>query len=604
MFQSVKLNLIFKDKTKSHNSRIDVKNRKEIEMKKTISISFLWIICLSLSAETFHKRLAPALYVNEICIKAKQKDEPIWIELINLTKEPINLKGYVLSNYDEKGIIKKDFIIKPQSLGVLLIYIKQNRNMDFENRISTKCPIYTVQFQKSIFRKKESESFMNLALKTRKGDLVSVFSGKELKDNQKTYFTNFLGGNFWFSDVSPGMTFQLYDGDDYGLSMCYLHNTPATPGGFYIQKKGKPELGVYFNGTTYGSPSLCSIDEISRKKDIVSGKIVLLLKNNITVLDKDWKEFTFDLSYDKNFKQPIFDKSKEFRICDQAFTIDLTYEDYLYLLGKKLYARIGRKNKDGKTVWSETKSFAIPNLEISFCALGGLSLSDISKTSNEINFQDDISKVKKIASLIKKLKKVIDTLGIADMMNPNGEERLEYIKVNDNLSGMWLSFYLYGIKCLPCAKSREVDAKQLKKITDFSFLKGINHLGLDFGGTALSEVGGLRLILEKLPEKPTGLRLVACNLPNISPLAELSLEELDISRNKSVRDLKPLSGMPLKKLNIKSIGPVDLSPLVNCKYLKEIVLSPEKCGNLEKLKEIPTLTSINSQSVKMFFSKQ
>lgn len=126
-------------------------------MEKIFIILLLWMTCLLLNAETFHKRLPPGLYVNEICIKAKQKGEPIWIELINLTKEPINLKGYILSNYDEKVMIKKDFIIKPQSLGMLIIYIKKNRNRDFENKISMKCPIYTVQFKKSIFRRKKIE---------------------------------------------------------------------------------------------------------------------------------------------------------------------------------------------------------------------------------------------------------------------------------------------------------------------------------------------------------------------------------------------------------------------------------------------------------------
>jgi len=566
-------------------------------------ISLLWMMCFLLNAETFHKHLAPGLYVNEICIKTKQKNEPIWIELVNLAKEPINLKGYVLKNYDENVVLKNDFIIKPQSLGVLLIYIKQSRNINFENKISMKCPICAVQFKRSIFRKEDMRYSMDLSMKNAKGDIVFVFSGKDLEDNNKKYFTNFLGGKFGLYNIYPGMTFQLYDAGEYGNSMWYLNNTPATPGGFYIQKKGKPELEIYFNGVDHENPSQFPMNEIDRKKDIVSGKIVLLLKDNITILDKEWKEFTFDLSYDENFKQPIFDQSSKIKIKDQAFSISLTFEDYLYLLGKKLCARIGRKNQDGKIVWSEAKSFTIPNRAISCCNVrGGLSLSDIHKTKNEINYQKDVLRVKKIKLLVNKLKSLIKTLGISDMMDPNTDGRLEEIKINADLTGVWLRFYLCGVECLPCPKSREEASKRFKKIKDFSFLKGISNLALDLSGRDLSELGGLSLILEKLPVKPVGLRLVACNLSDISPLAELPLEELDISRNELVADLTPLSEMPLKKLSIQSIGTVDLSPLVNCEHLEEITLSPEECRSLRKLKEIPSLKFINKQSVKKFFS--
>jgi hypothetical protein len=574
-------------------------------MRNTLVISLLWMMCFLLNAETFYNHLAPGLYVNEICIKTKQKNEPIWIELVNLAKEPINLKGYVLKNYDESIVVKKDFIIKPQSLGVLLIYVKQSRNINFENAISMKCPIYAVQFKRSIFREKNMKYSMDLSMKNTKGDVVFVFSGKNLEDNKKTYFTNFLGGNFGFYNIYPGMTFQLYDAGEYGSSMWYLNNTPPTPGGFYIQKKGKPELGVYFNGVDYENPSLFSMNEIDRKKDIVPGKIVLLLKHNITILDKEWKELTFDLSYDENFKQPIFDKTSKIRIKDQAFSISLTFEDYLYLLGKKLCARIGRKNQDGKIVWSETKSFTIPNRAIPYCNVrGGLSLSDIPKTRKEINYQKDVLRVKKIKLLVNKLKSLTKTLGILDMMDPGAGGRLEEIKIYADLSAVWLRFYLCGFECLPCPKSREEASKRLKKIKDFSFLKGISNLALDFNGRDLSEIGGLSLILKKLPVKPVGLRLVACNLSDISPLSELSLKELDISRNELIDDLTPLSEMPLKKLNIQLIGAVDLSPLVNCKHLEEIILSPEECSSLGKLKEIPTLKFINKQSAEKFFSGQ
>lgn len=55
---------------------------------------------------------------------------------------------------------------------------------------------------------------MDLCLKKSNDDLVFIFTGKKLKNNKKTYFTNFLGGDFCFYDIYPGMTFQLYDGDD------------------------------------------------------------------------------------------------------------------------------------------------------------------------------------------------------------------------------------------------------------------------------------------------------------------------------------------------------------------------------------------------------
>jgi len=573
-------------------------------------------------------KLPHRLYINEVCIRPAEKGYPNWIELWNHTDKAINMKNWSIKTAGTFFEIKDNFIVNSGKLALILLYNGNKKNEEFEKTIPENCKIIRFFNRETFPYKYISDNVMErgaecvrngIVLNNQENKIISTtFWGAEYdilkvdaikSQDNKTYALYSLIEKIL---IYPSCAMLLYSVDRFTLLNCGT----STPGSFYPKTVSRPVVEPSCERPSLPSYYYFADPEGSKNGPTgmgpKAGNLYLPVERAGINLDLDrkngWDEIICGIAYDEKFKYPVLKSPSGIRFNwkDFYFFKRFTFEDYLYLIGKTLYCRVGRENKNGKTIWSETKSLTIPNLEISSVDYGGLLVSDISKTNNKINYHDDIPKVQKIKSLVKKLKNVVDALGIFDLMKPEGEGRLMYIKFRNNLDGIWLRFSLYGIKCLPCAKSREAEAKQLKKVGDFSFLKGINNLALDLGGTDIPQIGGLRLILEKLPKKPTGLRLAACNLPNISPLTELPLEELDISRNKSIPNLKPLSGMPLKKLNIQSIGigTVDLSPLVACKYLEEIILSPGKCRNLEKLRKIPTLKSINNQSVKKFFSKQ
>ena len=68
------------------------------------------------------------------------------------------------------------------------------------------------------------------------------------------------------------------------------------------------------------------------------------------------------------------------------------------------------------------------------------------------------------------------------------------------------------------------------------------------------------------------------------PLVHLNLEGLD-----KVSDLSPLKGMPLEFLNLRKVPVTDLSPLAECKSLRELIFHTTHVGDLSPLRGLRNL---------------
>ena len=90
----------------------------------------LFLLCFSLVMESADEQntvqmngLTSDIAINEICIKQTTKGYPKWIELICLSKEKINLKGWSLNDSSNCFFkFKEDLYLEPQQLLMICFY--------------------------------------------------------------------------------------------------------------------------------------------------------------------------------------------------------------------------------------------------------------------------------------------------------------------------------------------------------------------------------------------------------------------------------------------------------------------------------------------------
>lgn len=248
----------------------------------------------------------------------------------------------------------------------------------------------------------------------------------------------------------------------------------------------------------------------------------------------------------------------------------------------------------------------------------GISLSSIPDSKNEIFHQDDTEHLRKVNDMVKKITRVVKAIGVyseTDFNNKKPTGHLADLRFGKNLDGVYMRMLLHNFKCLKrIPRDRlilrtEEYFERLLPANDFSFLRGFDKLSLDLRDNDMPSLGGLSLVIKELAKhsKPRRLGLRNTSLEDLSPLLILDLEELDISDNtQSVIDLSPLAKMrSMKLLNIENLAKgklesIDLSPLADCEALEEIKLTPGKCRNLQVLRKLPNLKTVNGLPVADF----
>jgi serine/threonine protein kinase len=121
-------------------------------------------------------------------------------------------------------------------------------------------------------------------------------------------------------------------------------------------------------------------------------------------------------------------------------------------------------------------------------------------------------------------------------------------------------------------------------VTDISPLRGLALTELDLFNTGVSDLSPLR------GSKLRVLELVASrNIKDLSPLTGMPLDRLSLAYTK-VSDLTPLTGMELTNLNCDSIKVLDLSPLKGMP-LKDLAIHNTLVSDLSPLARMP-LTSL------------
>jgi hypothetical protein len=131
----------------------------------------------------------------------------------------------------------------------------------------------------------------------------------------------------------------------------------------------------------------------------------------------------------------------------------------------------------------------------------------------------------------------------------------------------------------------EVDFNDTR-ISDLRILSGAPISVLFLGGTSVSDLASLRgMALKQLYPWRT-------KITDLSPLKGMPLEILNLGETK-VSDLSALRGMPLTDLRLHGCTELtDLSPLADCKELKNLTLPP-KAKDFEFLRAFPKLERIS-----------
>ena len=101
----------------------------------------LFLLCFSLLVEsTEEQKSVEDIAINEICIRQEAKGYPRWIELICLSKEKINLKGWSLNDSSNCFFkFKDDLYLEPQQFLMICFYEGNDPSPDspaFRKKIS------------------------------------------------------------------------------------------------------------------------------------------------------------------------------------------------------------------------------------------------------------------------------------------------------------------------------------------------------------------------------------------------------------------------------------------------------------------------------------
>jgi len=144
-------------------------------------------------------------------------------------------------------------------------------------------------------------------------------------------------------------------------------------------------------------------------------------------------------------------------------------------------------------------------------------------------------------------------------------------------------------------------------VTDLGPLKGLKLTSLIAGECRqLADISAL----EGMPLD--SLNLMNTKVADIRPLKGMPLQSLSLRSTLTaqpvpVTDLSPLAGLPLKTLDI-SCGQdpreLDVSPLVECKALENLGMSPTaKTKGLDTLRKHAALKTINGQPAAAYWKK-
>jgi hypothetical protein len=195
------------------------------------------------------------------------------------------------------------------------------------------------------------------------------------------------------------------------------------------------------------------------------------------------------------------------------------------------------------------------------------------------------------------------TTNLADL-RPLSGLRLKSLKINNTLVSD-----LSPLKEMPLEVLWINDCKNL---TTLSTLSGLRLVSLSISGTSISDLA----ILKKMPLKELdatraqirsleplrGLPLVNLKIDSnftVSDLAPLSecrlLESLTFSQT-AIRDIGPLAHLPLKFLKMNGTNVTDISPLLDCSTLTDLVLS-DPAKNIEFLRKLPNLKRLSKKTV-------
>ena len=607
------------------------------------------------------------LYINEICIRPEKDGYPNWIELWNHTDKEINLKGWSFETKRGKFKINDDFIIPSEKLGLILLYLSGEKSEEFEAKLPRECPI--IRFFRNnalvdyLYGKEYTDDYANYSdfvkerlTEARKAGIEFVNNRVFLFDTNNelvaTAIWGVLDNNYSFAYskkldavyvseliklyLHPGFTMWLISKDRY----ISLQFGTSTPGAFYPKRFKIPiEVEVSYRSSlptpsylmnyppNYKSDHKPDVDPFNTRKAF-SGVLYFHCiggtgGNYFGDGTMGW-ELTpvCEICYDNESKTQLLRDTSliDYYWVNDSFSLSLSFEDCLYLAGKKLSCRVGRKNINGEIVWSQPKSFVIPKIEEM-----DLNINTISGSISQINHLDDVEYLKKVNALVSRLKTVVNAIGVFntyrfhETLDKGGKMgHLKELKISPDLSSVYMHIYLHNFQCLKqnpstnlvnCGGNTNDLYKILTPVKDFSFLKGFENLRLDLSENDIPAMGGLELVLKELNKycKPKGLKLELTRLEDISALKGISVEKLNISFNYDLKDISPLSGAPnLKMLNIEKVArreKIDLSPLASCPKLEVLKFSPEGCENISALKKIPTLKEINGESAEDFFKR-
>lgn len=151
----------------------------------------------------------------------------------------------------------------------------------------------------------------------------------------------------------------------------------------------------------------------------------------------------------------------------------------------------------------------------------------------------------------------------------------------------------------PEAKPKPAARSPLREVDLKSLTEGLRAANPSFRAEPMVEdQGGIIVLAINDPEirdiSPlAGLRihkldLYQCSVSDLTPLAGLPLVALALDRTK-VTDLRPLAGMPLEYLSLSETEVTDLTPLAGCP-LKQLNLVRTKVTNLAPLARCPLET--------------
>ena len=314
----------------------------------------------------------------------------------------------------------------------------------------------------------------------------------------------------------------------------------------------------------------------------------------------------------------------------EAGPLNALFEPDIAIAEATLRARLHEyRNQAG---WKEGRVARVPDgtfsVDLSFLTIGDLSLLKglpISVLNLQQNWFDKngLADLSKIVGLPLKVLDIYDSK-VKDLSPLRGmpleDLDISRTKVTDltPLAGMKLrrlvatygqlsDGLIYDLKPLAGMPLEHLSLENANNVVDISPLRGAPLTYLNLNRTRVSDLSPLiGMPLQNLQVGETNIsdlsalaschNLVILNLyadkkvKDLTPLAGLKLTHLQCDWN-GVTNLDSLRGQPLKYIKIDGFSITDVSPLVDCPTLEEIML-PTKVKNVEVLRQMPRLRII------------